>query len=254
MSGWWLRSPAALMTAYVGLYLYAGPWVALGSAPAHRNALEFVIAVVLAVLAARGSRAARVLMITFSILGVLTMLFGSTSWWSTGAVASRAEYFVCYLVQICLLLSTPMYQRTRAGWSPAWRPPTQFLPAPRLSIILASAAAGFIITLLPFAGLRALPCRPGHPAAHWGPCLAQGTGYPIAYRFGGGIFQIRGGNVHWLFVFAPQGIQPVEFAADWAMWSLGVLLAFYLAWLERRREYATSEVWSAVPPPTPASP
>jgi hypothetical protein len=115
-------------------------------------------------------------------------------------------------------------------------------------------AVGVIISLLPFAGLRALACRPGHPAAHWGPCLAPGTGYPIVYRFDGGIIQIHAGNVHWLNVLAPRGTQPIAFAADWAMWSLGVLLALSLAWLDRRREYAISGAWSAAPPPAPASP
>jgi hypothetical protein len=57
------RSPAVLMTVYVGIFLYAGPWLATGSAP-ERNVPQVVVAVLLAVLAARGSRAARVLMIT----------------------------------------------------------------------------------------------------------------------------------------------------------------------------------------------
>jgi len=55
-----LRSPAVLMTMYVGLFLYAGPWLGTGSPP-HRNASQALVAVLLAVLACRGSRAARVL-------------------------------------------------------------------------------------------------------------------------------------------------------------------------------------------------
>jgi hypothetical protein len=31
----------------------------------------------------------------------------------------------------CLLVSTPMYQRTRPGWSPGRFPPARFLPGPR---------------------------------------------------------------------------------------------------------------------------
>lgn len=56
-----LRSPAVLMAVYVGIFLYAGPWLATGSEP---DVPQVVVAVLLAVLAARGSQAARVLMIT----------------------------------------------------------------------------------------------------------------------------------------------------------------------------------------------
>ena len=249
----WLRSPAVLMTAYVGLYVYAGPFVTIGSAHGHRSAFQIIIAVVLAVLAVRGSRVARALMITYSFIVVLAMLSTSTLS-SAGAVALRLEFFLCYLVQVLLLVSTPMYQRTRPGSSPDQRPATPFLPAPRMWMVLASLAAGLTITLLPFAAVRDLPCSPGHPAAHWGPCVAQGTGYPFAYRFSGGIMQFRGDSTHWLFVAAPQGMHVVAFAADWAMWSMSVLLALYLAWLSWRRAFGIAGGWSAASPPAPAVP
>jgi len=146
------------MTAYVGLFLYAGPWAGTGGG-SHRNV---IVAILLAVFASRGSRVARALMITYSVIGVLAMLIGSTSWWSTQAPALRFEYFVCYLLQICLLVSTPMYERTRPGWSPHRFPPTQFLPAPRIWMVLASTTIGLIITLLPLAGLQSVV--PGQPA------------------------------------------------------------------------------------------
>jgi len=237
MSAPWLRTPAVLMTAYVGLFLYAGPSVGTGSG-SHR---DVIVAILLAVFASRGSRVARVLMITYSVIGVLVMLIGSTSWWSTQAPALRFEYFVCYLIQICLLVSTPMYERTRPGWSPHRFPPTQFLPAPRIWMVLASTTIGLIITLLPLAGLRPVACPDSQLAAHALPCLAQGTGYPIAYRFDGGILRLRAGSVQWLNVPAPRGTQALALAADWAMWSLGILLVFYLAWLTMDRGYAAAE-------------
>ena len=112
----WLRSPAVLMTAYVGLFLYAGPWVGpVGSA--HRNWVQALVTVCLAYLACRGRRAARVLMIVYSMLGVLIMLFGSTSSWQPDPAAVRLGPFACYLAQVCLLVSAPMYERTRPSWS-----------------------------------------------------------------------------------------------------------------------------------------
>jgi hypothetical protein len=175
------------MTVYVALYVYVGPYVAIGGTHAARSAFEIIIAVVLAVLAVRGNRVARFLMITCSLIGVLAMMLATSTSSSTGAVASRVEYFLCYLVQVLLLVSTPMYQRTRTASSSDRRPPAPFLPLPRIWMILTSLASGLIINVLPFAGLRDLPCWPGHPAAHWGPCVAVGTGYPFTYRFNSGI-------------------------------------------------------------------
>jgi hypothetical protein len=249
----WLRSPAVLMTAYVGLFLYAGPWIGPVGA-AHRNGFQVLVAICLAWLACRGRRAPRVLMIAYSILGVFVMLVGSTSSWWPDATALRLGPFVCYLAQICLLVSTPMYERTRPGYSPGRLRSTQFLPAPRLWMLPVSVTAGVIVTLLPIANLRALACPPGHFAAHDGSCLAQGTGYPIAYRFEGGILRLPGGNVQWLDVLAPRGLQVAAFAADWAMWTLAVALVLYLYWLNRHREYGPYRPGPVASSPAPASP
>jgi hypothetical protein len=247
----WLQSPALLMAAYVGLFLYAGPFGPVDSA--HRDWLPALVVICLVWLACRGSRTARVLLIAYSILGILTMLFGSTSSWWPDAAAVRLGPFACYLAQICLLVSTPMYERTRPGRSPASLPATQFLPAPRLWMLPASVAAGVIITLLPFADLRALACPP-RPSAADGACLAQGTGYPIAYRFDGGIVTLHAGNVQWLNVAAPRGLQVIALAADWAMWTLAVSLVLYLVWLNMHREYGSYRPGPVAPSPAPASP
>jgi hypothetical protein len=247
----WVRSPGLLMTAYVGLFLYAGPWVGPGD-PARRNWVEIVVAIFLAWLACRGSRAARVLLIAYSILGVLIALFGSASSWSPDAAAVRLGFLALYVAQVCLLVSAPMYERTRPGWSPGRRAQTQFLPAPRIWTVGASIAVGLIISLLPFAGVQALACPSGHSAAD-GPCLAYGTGYPIAYRFSGGIFTMHAYNIQWLNVVAPTGLQAIAFAIDWAMWSLSVALVLYLVWLDFRRAWDSSGPAPDVSSPAPAS-
>jgi hypothetical protein len=247
-----LRSPAVLMAVYLGLFVYMGPWLALGSGPAHRNVVQVMVAVVLADLAMRGSRAARVVMITYSVLGLAAILVVSPASWSMGASALRFDALACYLAQICVLVSTPMYLRTRPRGSSDPLKPGQFLLAPPVWMVLASAAAGVIATLLPFdlGGQRTVACRPGHPAAHFGPCLAQGTGYPFTYSYSGGITQIsRAGDVRWLNLAAPHGIQAAAFTADWGMWSVCVLLVLYLMWLDRRREHAVA----AARPTSPAN-
>lgn len=252
MSVRWLRSPAVLMTAYVGLFLYAGPWVG-PRALTHRNWVEVVVAIFLAWLACRGSRAARVLLIAYSILGVFIVLFGSTSSSSPDAAAVRLGLFACCLAQVCLLVSAPMYERTRSGWRPGRLPPAQFLPAPRVWTVATSVAAGLIVTLLPFANLRAVACPPGHSAAD-GQCVAQGAGYPIAYRFDGGITTMHAGNVQWLNVAAPTGLQVIAFVTDWAMWSLSVGLVLYLVWLDVHRARGSSGPEPVASSPASASP
>jgi len=247
----WVRSPGLLMTAYVGLFLYAGPWVGPGD-PARRNWVEIVVAVFLAWLACRGSRPARVLLIAYSILGVFIVLFGSTSSWSPGAAAVRLGLLALCLVQVCLLVSASMYERTRPGWSPGRLPQTQFLPAPRSWTVATSAAAGLIITLLPIANLRAVTCPPGHSAAD-GQCLADGTGYPNAYRFDGGILTMHAGNVQWLNVAAPAGLHVIAFATDWAMWTLSVALVLYLVWLDIHRARGSLGPEPVASSPAPAS-
>ena len=97
-----LSSPAVLMTVYVAAFICGGPW--LGSDPARRNVPQIAIAVLLAVLAARGSRSARILMTSYSVLGAFAVLYSSTHWGPSEPVADSFLALACALVQIGLLV------------------------------------------------------------------------------------------------------------------------------------------------------
>jgi hypothetical protein len=219
-----LRSPAVLMAAYVALFSWNGPW--LGSEiPAHRNAFQILVAIVLAMFAAKGSRAARVVMITYSILGVLAVFFGSAHLGPVKPLGAILLTLTGILAQIGLLVSSPMYQRTRPDGYPSTGQGDPFLPWPKVRSLLAGAGGGLVMALVPFSdGARETLCSAGsgHPAS---PCQTSGFGYPIAYRFS------------WDDL-APRGINSAAFATDWALWGLSILLVIYLVQLNRSREYS----------------
>jgi hypothetical protein len=213
-----LRSPAVLMTLYVAVYIVSGPW-----STGHRNVPQIGLAVVLAVLAARGSRWARVLMITYSLLGALAVFIGSTHPGASGPFAATFPALTPFFVQVGLLVSTPMYQRTRPGWSPGQAQAGPFLPWPKRWAVPVSAASGLVTALMPFSdGFRQTVCTAGGVTSAQ-PCGAAGFGYPIAYRF-------AYNNL------APRGIDVAAFAADWALWAVSILLVLYLIQLSRGRE------------------
>lgn len=244
-----LRRPAVLMAAYLAVFAFAGPYLHVPAARmAHRSVAELVVAVVLAVFAARGSRAVRVMMIAYSAFGCWVMLFGSSPVWTP--ILPRLLYMICYVFQIALLVSTPMYLRTRPDPVPL-RSRDPWLPVPRVWALLVSAAGGLGITLLHLGNQRPIPC-PAHVTllAHT-PCLAAGFGEPFAWTWFGGYTQdTADGMTRWLFVATPSGVQVAPFAADWAMWCLAILLVFYLIGLNHSREYSgPSQRYAAGPAP-----
>jgi len=233
-----IRSPAALMTAYV--VVFALSELASAARPTARaDVLELLIAVVLAVLAVRGSQLARILMIIYGSLGVLLAVVGSTrpAW----ALAPRLGVMACCLLQVALLASTPMYQRTRPASARGEPADAPWLPVPRLWALLVSVGAGLGVTLLHIGNLRPIPCPAHVTVLAKTPCQAAGTGFPVAYRWLTGYAQIydNGNSLRWLNIAAPRGLQVPAFATDWALWTCGILLALYIIGLNRNREYSS---------------
>jgi len=220
-----LRSPALLMTAYIALFSWDGPWLASASYPAHRNDVQIVIAVLLAVFAARGSRPARVVMITYSIYGVLVLFVGTSHVNGSTLLGTILLALMCYVAEVGLLVSTPMYRRTRPEGARDEVAGKPFLPRPPVSVVLAGVIGGFAMALVPFSdGLRETVCSAGRGSPA-GPCLAPGYGYPVAYRY------------PW-HNLAPRGTSLAAFSTDWMLWGVSILLVTYLVQLNRSREYA----------------
>jgi hypothetical protein len=211
-----LRSPALLMAACVAVSICGG----------HRDLLQIASAVLLAVLVARGIRWARVLMIGYSLIGAFAVFYGSTNWGVSRPYAATYLALTCAVVQVGLLVSTPMYQRTRPGWAPGQTQAGPFLPWPKLWVALAGIVGGLALAVLPFSdGIRPALCSAAGSASAQA-CGAAGYGYPIAYRFYPSAYQFAGNND-----LAPRGIDVAAFATDWALWGISILLVLYLVQL-----------------------
>lgn len=172
-------------------------------------------------------------MITYGILSASAVFYAATLWGASEPFATSLRILTCALVQIGLLVSAPVYERTRPGWSPG-QYTGEFLCWPRLWVVLASAAGGLVMTLLPFSdGQRPTVCSAA--GARPEPCGAFGFGYPIAYRFA---YNNLG----------PRGIVIAAFTMDLALWGLAFLLVLYLLQLSRSREISDPGSWSAAQP------
>jgi hypothetical protein len=108
-----------------------------------------------------GSAAARIIGIVCSMFGMAIVLVGAGS---TGEPWVRLGLLGGYPFQLALLVSTPVWERTRPARS-AWLPTASLWPRPRLRTLFAGLGAGLIITLLPagFTRLHAIASCPALP-------------------------------------------------------------------------------------------
>jgi hypothetical protein len=115
------RKPGALMIAYLILFGIAGPWPTGSSPvttaqPAHAVGPAIVFAAFLAWRVTRGSSFARGLIIFYTVGGIAGLL--NSPGMRSGSLISLGLLAI-YLVQIALLVSTPVDNRTRKtrpGW------------------------------------------------------------------------------------------------------------------------------------------
>jgi hypothetical protein len=257
MRAFW-RRPGVLMTAYLVLFLAAGPWPSR-SAPVTVNELAgevslpaIAIAAFLAWRVTRGSSLARGLIVVWTVVG-FAATFASPVMRSGNLVPFWL--LVAYAGQIGLLLSAPVYERTRKD---AAREPvreTALWPAPPRWMLPTAAAAGALLTLLFLGSMTFRPVQGcqgrGYLAPHTAPlasCYTLDQGYPVPYLAALPSLSLDKGRkitASNLDLFANAVISKRALAEDLTAWTLTVAAALYLIWIPRRRP---------APPPATAEP
>jgi hypothetical protein len=140
------------------------------------------------------------------------------------------------LVQIALLISTPIYERTREDWAERQLVSDRMWPAPRWWMATVALAGGLIITLLSLTGMS---------SQHVPGCQSQGTQCET---------HAEGTPVHYLSaipVDAGRMAYPVfnagAAAEDLTVWTSLSFTACYLLWLPRQRPTETAKAPIAAP-------
>jgi hypothetical protein len=167
----------------------------------------------------RGGRVSRIGLIGWSALGYTAVATTIARGWSLPALSLLA----IHAVQIALLTSPAVYQRTRGDDHADRAGPAPQSARPPLWLILTGLLAGLVVTLLYLGSMSWTPI-PGCGAAGASlqelpaRCIGLARGYPLR------------------FLTADQGMPVINKAAlikDWAQWSLVSSSAFYLLWLRR---------------------
>jgi hypothetical protein len=237
------------MTVYVILFAVAGPWPSSSSAAA--TAAQLVHAVEPAAIAAaallawrvtRGGALARRLIIFYTGLGVATTV-GSPGMRSGSLIT--LGLLAIYVAQVALLVSTPVYNRTRRDQA---RPPQGAMPLwtiPPRWLLAGAVAGGLVITLISLGnmGLQPVPgCQArGYLAPHSAPlawCETAAEGYPVHFlstepslSLDSGT-KVTAGN---LDLSASPLISKSAAAKDVAIWGLASLALLYLLFLPSPR-------------------
>jgi hypothetical protein len=244
MARFW-RRPGTLMTAYVVLFLAAGPWGDVSHASSHSPLWQApgapaLVAAFLAWRVTRGGWFSRGLIILYTVLGAFSLINSGSM--RSGSLASFG-FLGIYAIQIGLLLSTPIYNRTRrtddrdqAPVSRLWVPPPGWLLA-------AGAVIGLAVTLL-YLGRESSEAVPGctstgtGPAASAASCTTLAEGYPVHFLSTAPFLSLDPGKtvkVADISVFADPVIYKGAFALDFATWAVVSFLALYMLWLPSRR-------------------
>jgi len=167
----------------------------------------------------RGGRVSWIGLIGWSALGYTAVATTIASVWSLPALSLLA----IYAIQIALLTSPAVYQRTRGDDHAALSHPSARIAWPPLWLISTGLLAGLVVTLLYLANMNWTPI-PGCGGPGASPdqlparCIGLAQGYPLR------------------FLTADQNIPVINKEAlvkDWAQWSLVSFSAFYLLWLRR---------------------
>ncbi|MBO0822390.1 MAG: hypothetical protein J2P27_00855 [Actinobacteria bacterium] len=227
------------MTAYVLLYAITAahpntPFWAT-STRLSADAVTVAIAAFLAWRVTRGGSAARVLVIVWTVGQIGKALsapdFGSAAPLNIGLLAVG-------LVQLALLVSTPIYDRTRERLADRPANPTRLWPVPPSWMAGLALAAGLLVTLL-FLGnedFQTVPCATPPSSASAERCHTLAEGFPIHF-----LSASPDGNS------AYPTINKAAAAEDIGVWTVLSFAACYLMWLPSRRQTETAAASIAAP-------
>jgi hypothetical protein len=147
-----------------------------------------------------------------------------------------------YAVQIGLLLSTPIYNRTRRTDDGNQAPISRLWVTPPGWMLAAGAVVGLIVTLLCL-GSESFEAVPGCTSTANGPvasaasCTTLAEGYPVHFLGTAPFLSLDPGKtvkVADISVFADPVIYKRAFALDFTTWAVVSFLA-YMLWLPSRR-------------------
>jgi len=222
----WRNSPGQLLALYLILGVLALVVAAVShpSLSVEPDAPWLLVAVFLAWRVSRGARVSRVVLILAGMVLFAGTASIHTRLWSYGVLALLAIYGM----QIALLVSPVIYQRTRRNDQPDRVPTVMMRWTPPLWMPLSGLLAGLVATLLSLAnmGEAAIPgCGPTRAAIAELPrrCFGLAQGYPVR------------------FLTAYQGtplIHKAGLVEDWAHWSIVSFAVFYILLLVHRRPEA----------------
>lgn len=227
----WRNNAESLLAAYVllGLAASAAAVVARPALSCSASAKcwvpyndQFFWVPIMAFLAGRvssGGRISRIGLIGWSALGYTAVATTIARVWSLPALSLLA----IDAIQIALLTSPAVYQRTRRDHHADLPSPDAQRARPPAWLISTGLLAGLVVTLLYLGNMHvtALPdCGPSRTMARQPPqrCIELAEGYPLPY------------------LSAYQNTPRIEkgaLAKDWAQWSLVSFSALYALWLRR---------------------
>jgi hypothetical protein len=235
------------MTAYVALFLIGGPWGDVSNPSPHgmlwqAPGVPALVAAFLAWRVTRGSRFSRCLIIFFTVIGALAFI--NSGGIRSGSLASFG-FLGIYVVQIGLMLSAPIYNRTRREEDREQEPVPCMWVTPSAWLLAAGAAGGVIMTLLYLGnmspetvrGCEASNSGTGHVAAS-ADCTTLAEGYPVHFLSAAPFLTLDPGQtvkVADIGVFADPVIDKGACAADFATWAVVSFLALYMLQLPSRR-------------------
>lgn len=231
--------PGVFMTAYLVLFLIVGPWPgaavpSTAQALAHDVSLPGIgIAAFLSWRVTRGSSLARGLILAWTILGFAGTFMSQAT--QSGSIVP------CWLLagsagQLALVLSTPVYDRTRKDPLARYPGPVSVWAAPPRWMVPAAAATAVLCMSL---GLGSMGPPPG-PGCHTVSSLAAscpplGQGYPVHFLTANPVLSLQDGVRPFLSSLSGAVISSGALAEDLALWTLAAFAAMYLVWIPQRR-------------------